>query len=248
MEITILGCGEAFDERLPNTSILVRSQGSAMLLDCGYSVPQQVWANVVDPNEIDLIYISHPHADHYFGLPALLGRWWEDNRTKPLTILSRTALLDPIRALMESGYQQLAARFRYDIDYRGAEPGKTVELCGAAFDFAQTEHSVTNYAVRIRAEGKTFCYSGDGMYTKESIALFSHADLLVHEAYWFESTHVHADIDGLISVADREEVRRLALVHVQRRIRREPAPVLTAMARAKNVDVTLPEPLARYEV
>jgi ribonuclease BN (tRNA processing enzyme) len=248
MEITILGCGEAFDERLPNTSILVRSRGGAMLLDCGYSIPPQVWKTVADPNEIDLIYISHPHADHYFGLPALLGRWWEDNRTKPLTILSRTDLLDPIRALMESGYLQLASRFRYDVNYHSAEPGKTVKLCDAAFDFAQTEHSVTNYAIRIQTEGKAFCYSGDGMYTKDSIGLFSGVDLLVHEAYWFESTHVHADIDGLIAVADREAVDRLALVHVQRIIRREPAPVLAAMARAANVDVTLPEPLARYEI
>jgi ribonuclease Z len=248
MEITILGCGEAFDERLPNTSVLVRSQHAAMLLDCGYSIPPRVWATVPDPNEIDLIYISHPHADHYFGLPALLGRWWEDNRTKPLTILARTALLDQVRGLMEAGYFQLASRFRYDIDYRSAEPDKTVELGGATFRFAQTEHSVTNYAVRIQAENKSVCYSGDGMYTKESVALFARSDLLIHEAYWFESSHVHADIDGLISVADREQVRRLALVHVQRAIRREPAPLLAAMARANNTQVSLPEPMAVYDI
>lgn len=247
MEITILGCGEAFDERYPNTSVLVRLNGWTLLLDCGYSVPPQIWKHLADPNEIDLIYISHGHADHYFGLPALLGRFWEDGRTRPLTILSQAALLEPIRGVMEAGYRQLAARFRYDIDYRSAEPGKTIQVGDAVFDFAETEHSVTNYAVRIRS-GKTFCYSGDGMFTKDSEALFKAADMVVHEAYWFESSHVHADIDGLIAMADQQAVRRLGLVHVQRGLRRNPGQIVTAMARAASADVSMPEPLARYEL
>ena len=83
-------------------------------------MPPQIWKHLADPNEIDLIYISHGHADHYFGLPALLGRFREESRTKPLMILSQTALLEPIRGIMEAGDRQLAARFRYDIDYRSA--------------------------------------------------------------------------------------------------------------------------------
>ena len=86
-EITVLGCGEAFDDALPNNSYLVRIGGSVLLLDCGYSIPPRLWHFEHDDSAVDLIYISHAHADHYFGLPAVLGRMWEQGRTMPLTIL-----------------------------------------------------------------------------------------------------------------------------------------------------------------
>ena len=82
MEIILLGVGEAFDEILPNTSMLVRTeyQGKpvTVLFDCGYSVPPRFWQLGLDVETLDGIWISHFHADHAFGLPALLVRLWEE--------------------------------------------------------------------------------------------------------------------------------------------------------------------------
>jgi len=247
MRVTILGCGEAFDDRFPNTSMLVEAAGQTILCDCGFSVPRQLWGHVPDPNAIDTIYISHPHADHYFGLPAVLGRMWEDGREKPLTVLSQPAVLDQIRDLAEYGYRTLPARFKYQISWEPAAPDKTVELGGIEFAFAPTLHSVTNLAVRMRAGGRTFCYSGDGMFTPESRRLFSDADLVVHEAYWFDPSPVHADIPRLLEMASGEGIAQLALVHVQRGLRREPARILDAIAdTARGIEASLPEPLAHF--
>jgi len=215
MRVTILGCGEAFDERFPNTSILVETAGQTVLCDCGFSVPRQLWDHVPDPNAIDTIYISHPHADHYFGLPAALGRMWEDGREKPLTILSQPAVLDQIRDLAEYGYRTLPARFKYPIRWEPAAPDKNVELGGTEFRFAPTLHSVTNLAV--------------------------------HEAYWFDPSPVHADIPRLLEMASGEGIARLALVHVQRGLRREPTRILDAIANVTGgIEASLPEPLAQF--
>src|SRR3954447_14844935 len=99
MRVQILGCGEAFDENLTNTSLLVEC-GETLLFDCGYSAPAPIWRSVPDHSQISLIYISHPHADHYFGLPALLARMWEEKRTKPLVIVSQPQVLEQIRQLL----------------------------------------------------------------------------------------------------------------------------------------------------
>lgn len=217
MEVTIIGCGEAFDERFPNTSVHVQGPIS-MLFDCGYSVPPAIWQSGIAANDIDLIYISHAHADHYFGLPPLLGRMWEDGRTKPLTIISQPAVLGQIRDLLDYGYRTLQKRFAYPVDYRAAEP---CEIAGVSFTFAPTAHSVTNLAVRAEAGGKAFCYSGDGMFTDASRALVTGADLLVHEAFQFEPSPVHADIPSLQKMAAEQQVRQLAMVHVQRTVRKQ---------------------------
>ncbi len=45
MKIIFLGVGEAFDENLPNNSQLVMSGKTNLLLDCGFTVPQQADEN-----------------------------------------------------------------------------------------------------------------------------------------------------------------------------------------------------------
>jgi len=235
-EVTVLGCGEAFDERYTNTSLLVRVEGKTILLDCGYSAPAPLWNAVTGADALDLIYISHAHADHCFGLPAVLGRMWEDGRRKPLAVLSHPPLLAQIREAMEAGYPGLAARFQYPIEYREALPGLRVVWQETEFGFAPTRHSVTNLAIRIEAAGGKFCYSGDGQFTGESRALFAGADLLVHEAYSFDPSPVHGDFQGVIRMAAEQSVSRLALVHIQRKVRREQG------ERIRDLGAAVPEP------
>lgn len=247
MECLILGCGEAFDETLPNTSVLLRTHAT-VLCDCGYSAPPQIWKAAPAPDAIDLIYISHAHADHYFGLPALLSRMWEDGRTRPLSVVSQPAVIAQIKDVLEYGYRGLAARYRYPIEYVEAIAGQTVRLSEVTLDFAPSRHAVANLAVRIEAEGKRFCYSGDGMFTDEGRKLFSGADLLIHEGYFFDQSPVHADIGALLQMSAEEKVRRMALVHVQRNLRREPASIHDAIRRGYAERVSLPEPGTRYEI
>jgi ribonuclease BN (tRNA processing enzyme) len=241
MNALILGCGEAFDQDLFNTSILVRTGAATLLLDCGYSIPPRVWHAVADPNEIDAVYISHAHADHFFGLPALLGRFWEDGRTRPLTIISQPPVLADIQTALELGYRRLSTRFRYQMNFLAAVPGEPVEAHSARFSFGATRHSVSNFAVRIEAAGKVLCYSGDGMFLTASRRLYKGADVLIHEAYFFDESPIHADIGAVIEMAEQDGVRQVALVHVQRDVRRKPERIHEAIARSRTA-VTLPEP------
>jgi ribonuclease BN (tRNA processing enzyme) len=246
VRVLVLGCGEAFDNDLFNTSLLVRTGAATLLLDCGYSIPARLWQACPDPNEVDLIYISHAHADHYFGLPAVLGRMWEDGRTKPLTILTQPQVSEQITAAMELGYRTLSTRFVYAIRHVAAEPGGELRECSAVFRFAPTKHSVTNLAVRIETQERSLCYSGDGMFTGASEQLIAAADLAFHEAYAFEPSPVHADIPALLAMAARRNVRELALVHVQRTVRRDPARIAAALSGLRAVKASMPEPGAEY--
>ena len=241
MQTLVLGCGEAFDQELFNTSLLVRTGQAVLLLDCGFSIPPRVWQCVADTNEIDAVYISHAHADHFFGMPALLGRLWEDGRTKPLTIISQAAVLEDVRTALELGYRGLSARFKYEMNFVVATAGEVVEAHGARFSFGQTRHSVSNLAVRIEADGRVLSYSGDGMFLEASRRLYAGADIVVHEAYFFEESPIHADIGAVIAMAEEDGVRQVALVHVQRDVRRRPERIEEAIARART-QVTMPQP------
>jgi ribonuclease BN (tRNA processing enzyme) len=245
MQVKVLGCGEAFDDDLLTTSLLVQSSWT-ILMDCGYSMPPQLWRALPDHSAIDLIYITHAHADHYFGLPAVLARMWEEGRTTRLAILSQPPVLEQIRQLMEMAYAGLAARFQYAIEYLPADPAKPLQWRDVTFSFAPTRHSATNLAVRLYQQGKALCYSGDGMFTEESCRLFTDADLLVHEAYQFDASPVHADIPALVEMAERQDVRHLALVHVQRGVRRSSEDLGKLLRPNGRPKISMPEPLETF--
>lgn len=246
MRITLLGAGEAFDETLGNSSALVTDE-STVLLDCGYAAPFQVWRHDDSPDLIDAIYISHAHADHYFGLPALLTRMWESGRKKPLTLISQKPVLAKISQLLDLGYAGISKRFEFPIENIAAAAEADVTYREYRMRFAPTIHSAANLAVRMVAHGTTFCYSGDGMFTDASRALFEGADLLLHEAFSFEESAGHADIPRLIEMAEQVGVKHLVLTHVQRDVRRSSLFVRRFADLKSNVRMTLGVPGAVFE-
>jgi ribonuclease Z len=248
MRIKFLGVGEAFDQDLPNTSIQVEVQQAGvehcLLLDCGPTVPPQFWKNCPDADRLDAIWISHFHGDHFFGLPALLARFWQMNRTKPLLILSQRGAAQIVTQTIGLAYPSLLSKLGYDLDFVAVEPGEAVTASGLTWRSALNGHSRRNLAVRIETGGKALFYSGDGAPTAETLALARGAQLAIHEAFRLD-TQVpgHATVWNCLDFARRANVSRLALVHVEssdRRLRR--AEILRALATLPDRETFLPEP------
>jgi ribonuclease Z len=244
MRIVLLGAGEAFDETLGNTSALVLNE-SAVLLDCGYAAPFQVWRYNSSPDLIDAIYITHAHADHYFGLPPLLVRMWEEGRKKPLTLISQKRVIEQFWQLSDLGYVGLRDRFQFPIETLEASVGHEISYREFRMRFAPGQHSVTNLAIRMEAGGKSFCYSGDGMFTDEGRKLYSRADLLLHEAWKFEPSPVHGDIPSVIAMAEEAAVKHLVLTHIQRSVRKQD---LRLQSLASKVRLTLAVPGDEFDI
>lgn len=242
MKVIFLGVGEAFDERLANNSHLIISE-TTLLLDCGYSVPGQVWTYCPDPSFPDAIYISHSHADHYFGLPPLLTRMWEGNRTKPLTIICPKETGRNISNLIEQGYSGITERFRYSIHFSEIDSGHPVRINELALSFAPTQHPCRNHAVRVTDGTHSVSYSGDGMFLEQTENLYEGSDLLIHEAYTFDDKIPnHACITDLIEMAGRKNIGCIALTHLQRDFRRKELRSLREKLGSETVRVIIPEP------
>lgn len=248
MKIIHLGVGEAFDETLPNNSHLVISK-TRLLLDCGYSVPQQLWKYNSDQSFLDGIYISHLHADHYFGIPALLTRMWEEKRKKPLAIICPKDAKSQIARLIDFAYKSIASKFEFKLDFIEAEGRQKIEFNEFELSFAPTIHSVPNLAVKIKSKNMAFCYSGDGQFTEETEKLYKGTDLVIHEAFTLdEKLPNHACIAELIEMAERNRVKCLALTHIRRDVRRNQMGLIKERIAAEKAKIIVPELLDEYTV
>ena len=180
--VRFLGTGEAFDAR-PHTSLLLRTDRATLLLDCGAFVPPELWRAEPAAEALDGIWISHLHADHVFGLAALLGRAWEEERRRPLTLLGAQGVRDAVEDLLDRGYPGLRRRFAFPLEEVVVEPGQEVVFRGLALRSALSAHSLRNLSLRVEIPGAApLCYSGDGAPTADSAELAREA-AWVHECF-----------------------------------------------------------------
>lgn len=246
MKIIFLGVGEAFDNNLPNNSHIIISEKTNLLLDCGFNIPQQLWKFNEDPNFLDAIYISHQHADHYFGLPAVLLRMWEGGRERDLTIICQRELKDKFQEFMDYAYRDFIKKFKYKINLVEAKDSEAVEFNGLKLSFEKTVHSGENLAVKINDGKNTFCYSGDGSPLENS-GFYQNIDLLIQETYMYDIEKIgHASIIGAISFAEKNNIKCLALTHINRDLRKNELLGLKEKLKGDKAKIIIPEPLEEY--
>jgi len=218
VSILYLGTGEAFDHTQPNVSFVLTSSSQRVLFDCGYSIPHQLWNISTDPNYIHSIYLSHFHADHCFGLPAVIARLGQDGRTAPLAIIGGPGSQQAATAVLELGYPGILKKIGFPLRFLEIAPGAPETYGGWMFSTALSLHSSPNYSVRVDTGKGTVCYSGDGAASASSELLYRDADLLVHEMYHLDShpKRSHASVPEVVEMAKLMGVRVLHGVHLSR--------------------------------
>jgi ribonuclease BN (tRNA processing enzyme) len=248
MEITFLGVGEAFDETIPNTSMLVRAdidgKPVSLLLDCGYSVPPKLWQQEMHPDILDGIWISHFHADHAFGIPPLLVRFWEENRNKDLCFLGQQGIESFVLKCLDMAYPNFLPRLGFSLRFKEVEPGDMLTAFGFSWSTAVNDHPQRDLALRLEVEGRSLFYSGDGRPTPETRSIATGVDLIVHEAFHLsKDIPGHGTIAGCLEMAQACRAKTLALVHIQRDVRRERFGEIKELAHSvQDVEVLIPIP------
>jgi ribonuclease Z len=244
--LVFVGTGEAIDPALPNTSLLLCG-ARTLLLDCGYAVPHAFWAISSDVDLLDGVWISHAHADHCFGLPALLLWMRLGGRKRALTLLGGPGSRARLEQLLELGYPgSFAPRKCYAIEYVELEPGTTGHFGPLELRIAASAHSIANYALRIEGAGqRSVMYSGDGAVTEGTRTLAHGVSILVHECFFPRrpSERKHGDVEGCVELAVAAGVESLALLHFAAEAKQTIRDRALDLARANpDLQVLLPAP------
>jgi ribonuclease BN (tRNA processing enzyme) len=250
MRVIFLGVGSAFDPDVPNNCHLVITEKTNLLLDCGWTGVMQLSKYTSDVDLLDAIYITHWHADHYFGLPALLLMMWEGGkgRTKPLMIISRKGFKEQFEKLMDLAYLGFKEKFKFEIKIIEIEEGVDIEFQDLKLSFLHTVHSGENLAIKIEGEGRALAYTGDGAM-QERGGFYKSLDLLIAETYLYDEEKVgHSSIVSAMKLSEENNIKCLALTHLNRRFRKDELPAMREKIKSDKLEIIIPEPLEEYNL
>ena len=221
LTVTFAGSGDAFGSggRHQACIHLQPSHGLApVLLDCGTTSLTALKHLRLDPGEVEAVFVSHLHGDHFGGLPFLILDGQFSRRTTPLTIAGPPGITQRLTDTMEClfpGSSSIPRRF--DIATLELKPGTTTTVAGITVTAWEVSHpsGAPPLALRLDLAGTTVAYTGDTAWTDSLIECSAVADLLIAEAYFRDKNiPYHLRQTDLQAHRDRLTAKRIVVTHM----------------------------------
>ncbi|HJH48894.1 ribonuclease Z [Merdimonas faecis] len=149
LDVCLLGTGGMMP--LPYrwlTALMVRYNGSSLLIDCGEGTQIAIKEKGWSFKPIDVICFTHYHGDHISGLPGLLLTMGNADRTEPLTLVGPRGLERVVNAL-----RVIAPELPFPIKYvEITEPEQTFEMNGYRLKAFRVNHNVLCYGYTMEVD------------------------------------------------------------------------------------------------
>jgi ribonuclease BN (tRNA processing enzyme) len=221
MHLQFVGCGDAFGSggRFNTCFHLVGRQINA-LVDCGATSLVAMNKLAIDRNDIDVVFISHFHADHVGALPFfILEANYVLKRERALTIAGPPGLKSRYPDLMETSYPGTKKlELRFPLLLRELEVGRRAEIGRVRvtpFHVMHDDRAGPCLGFRFEAEGKVIAFSGDTEWTDTLIEIGYEADLFICEAYTRDKPiATHMTLRTLERHLGQIRPKRLLLTHL----------------------------------
>jgi len=217
VRLTVLGAGPAYTDRddAAGACYLVADGSTRLLLDVGHGAFQRIF-RAARPTDVDAVYISHLHPDHFIDLvPMRHYLRYEFDPPRRLRVIAPRDLADRLDALhAEPGF----AAAVFDTEPLDGDVRHVGSLNLRAVPVAHTEDS---YAVRVTSArgGPGLVYSGDCGRADDLRSLLEPRDALLTEVSFgpgpVPEGVQHLDGRAVGRLAASAGVGRVLLTHLQ---------------------------------
>ena len=147
MDLDVVFLGTAASMPTPQRSpaaLLVRRGGERLLFDCAEGTQRQLLRSSVGLPELEEIFLTHYHADHFLGLPGMLKTFALRGREVPLTVYGPAGLRDLFGTL-----RRIIGRLPYPLTLVEIEPGDRFDRDGYRVEAFRVEHGVSAVGWRL---------------------------------------------------------------------------------------------------
>jgi ribonuclease Z len=119
-------------------ALLVRRGGERLLFDCAEGTQRQLMRSSVGLPDLEQIFLTHFHADHYLGLPGMLKTFSLRQRDVPLTVYGPPGLRDLFASL-----GRIFGKLSYPLELVEVRAGDVLERSGYRILAFPVHHGVS---------------------------------------------------------------------------------------------------------
>ncbi len=222
MKLIVIGSGTSVPHPARSSSgYWVETESGTLMMDFSASAVHRIAQEGLDWINLDAIWISHFHLDHFGGLaPFLFGTKYApetQTRKKPLKIFGASGLrrlLDDYDSAYDFGFLEQPFPLEV-IEVEPLEKFKIFEgLEAVSFD---TPHTDESRAIQLQdREGKTLVFTADTGFTKALGAFAKNVDLFLMECSFVKDKPVetHLELSEAIYLARYSKAKRVMLTHL----------------------------------
>jgi ribonuclease Z len=132
---------------LPAT--LLRRGGERLLFDCAEGTQRQLLRSDIGLVDLEEVFLTHFHADHYLGLPGMLKTFALRGRDAPLTLYGPNGLRELLSTL-----RRIFGRLTYPLDLVELDPGEVLPRDGYRLETFAVHHGVPGVGYALVEEGR----------------------------------------------------------------------------------------------
>lgn len=222
IQITILGSGTMppTKERNP-AGFLVKIGKNFILLDAGHGTMRRLTDYGYNIQDIDVVFISHFHTDHFGDAFNLIHSRWVDDTynyrpNKGITVIGPNGLKKRFKLWRKIYW--IEPQEHYPVNF--FEGPRKKQYQGINIEIFPVKHVrwFKSVGIIIKHKGKKIVYTGDigsDHNFKKITKVCQNADLLITEVSYKHQTPNHYTIGQVRDLADQANIKRVLVVHIR---------------------------------
>lgn len=194
------------------------------LVDVGWYSAIKMLNYGFSPLDLETVFISHCHHDHYMGLPQILFYLTMQGNQRPERLPIK--IVGPeadIQRVVDLAYSLLQVdcfpELKFTFEVIPVSPGESLDLSELHIDTCETIHPVQGlcYKFTDKRTQSSFVYTGDTAFHPPIAKHAQGASLLIHEASHGPNTssdrYAHSGSLEAAKIAQLANIQWLALIH-----------------------------------
>ncbi len=218
MHIKFIGTGSGKTSLKRYHSSLLFTGDKTILIDAGDGISKALLKQKISWNSIDVIILTHFHADHLAGLPSLLTQMIIDRRKKPLKIYTHSNLIETLNGFLQASLL-FSQSFDFALSITGFNFNREVSVSSKfAFKAKQNSHITNKHNIQnvnfisasflFSVNGKNIFYTSD-IGSSNDFSLFNTEKI---DCFITETTHI--TLDDIKNFVIRQSFKSVILTHI----------------------------------
>lgn len=220
--LTVLGAGTMVPTKKTGPAgFLIEVGSKKILLDAGHGVIRKLVDLGFDLQNIDYVFVSHFHTDHFGDAFSFIHTRWVDdtyknNIHKKLTFFGPEGIKEKFKLWRKIYWVE--PEEHYPVEF--LEGPRKINLGKIRLEIFPVQHVkwYPSVAIIIKFEGKKLVYTGDigSDHDFNKLAkLVKDADLLITEASYEKPTPNHYSVEQIRQLSAKSNVEKVLVVHVR---------------------------------